>query len=194
MQKLLPMMFFVVGICVASTVGCGDNVAGRPTPEEVRPALISFLETDFGQFDEMEITKGPDNIRLGNYNKNNQGWPVYADYQAVYTTNGMPMYRNSIGKMGMPMCYVLVADGRVFCFKSKLEKTMDAMAQNMMEVLEENPDLQMQPGAGFNLKEAFQKSKVMNEKLREKMGDMNIDQKELEKGMWNQFKDFSPRF
>ena len=191
MKNFLVLCSFILGAIMACSMGCGDSVAGRPTPEEVEPALITYLETAFGSYDEMKITKGPDNISLGNYNHGNEGWPVYADYQATYTTNGHNMYRNSVAKMGMPMCYVIVAEGRVFCFQSKMEKRMEKMAQTMQQVIQENPELTQYKG-GFNFKEQMKKSQQLQSKMREKMGDFS--QEVIAEDMLDQLKDFRPGF
>lgn len=133
------LSLLALGILLIASLGCNTSGVGTPSAAEVTPALEQYLETEFGQYEDLKLT-GPTDVSVGSYNQQFEGWPVYANFKAKFTRDGVPNFHNGatsasamggMVKAGIPVCYVLKTEDRFFCFKAGVSKTMDEMAEKM---------------------------------------------------------------
>jgi len=138
------LSFLTLIILLVTSVGCSTSSFGTPTAADVSPSLKQFLETEFGQYEDLKLV-GPTDVNVGSYNAEFEGWPVYANFKASFTRDGVRSFHNgmtnpsAIGgmvKTGMPVCYVLKTEERFFCFKAGISKTMDDMAEKMRTAIQ----------------------------------------------------------
>ena len=140
------LSFLTLGILLVGSLGCNTSNFATPTAADVTPALNEFLDTEFGKHEDLQLT-GPTDVSVGSYNEGIEGWPVYANFKASYTRDGVRNHYNgtsnkSVGgglvKTGIPVCYVLKTEDRFFCFKSGMSKTLDDMQEKMRTVMSQS--------------------------------------------------------
>ena len=179
------MTFIAMAILTIATIGCNSaSIESKPLVAQVKPALEQYLQVEFGRYDDLNLT-GPTDISVGSYNSQFKGWPVYADFKAEYFKNGMKHHHagmpnvsalGGMAKMGVPVCYVCKAEGRFFCFKSKMAKSMDEMMETMQEVAFED-------GIPTNGRMTIEQQRAMQKRMQAAMNGIQKPSEDDIKGM-----------
>lgn len=110
------MRNWISGLAVLSFVtlfsACSDT-ASKPSTEDTKAALSKFLRTDFAGKSDVSLD-GPENVRVGDFQPQLGGWPVYADYSISYQENGITMTQH--GSTDVAAAYAKVEGGAAVCF------------------------------------------------------------------------------
>ena len=106
---------------VALFSGCSDIASSKPSTEDTKAALSEFLRTDFTGKSDVSLD-GLENIRVGDFQPELGGWPVYADFSISYQENGINMTQH--GAAGTAAAYAKIEGGATVCFTPELLKQL----------------------------------------------------------------------